>query len=146
MAPDRGKEGGAVDGLEKLWTTGSRRIGRQIDTAEGGRPAIRAGDRAGRRSARARERQLIASLPRFAASRAGRLPTVAQVRPYGMVGVSPSKYLPDHPDPPCVRRDVDDLLDDLLERRRFALLVDESRPASPAPASRRCAGGSPGHG
>jgi cellulose synthase operon protein C len=127
MAPDRGKEGVAVDGLEKLWTTGSRRIRRQIDTAERRGSAIRAGDQAQRRSARARERQLIASLPRFAASRAGRLPTVDQVRPYGIVGVSPSKYLSRHPDPPYVRRDIDDLLDDLLERRRFALLVGESK-------------------
>ena len=127
LAPDRGKEGVAVDGLEKLWTIGSRRIGRQIDTAERRASAIRAGGRAVRRSARARERQLIASLPRFAASRAGRLPTVDQVRPYGIVGVSPSKYLSRHPDPPYVRRDIDDLLDDLLERRRFALLVGESK-------------------
>jgi tetratricopeptide (TPR) repeat protein len=52
---------------------------------------------------------------------------VAQVRPYGIVGVSPSKYLPDHQDPPYVRRDVDDLLDDVLEQRRFALLVGDSK-------------------
>jgi tetratricopeptide (TPR) repeat protein len=116
----------AEDQLGKRPATGSSRISRLIDTAKRKRSTRQADTLADRRSARAWERQLIAKT-KLAASRAGRIPTVAQVRPYGIVGVSPSKYLTRHPDPPYVRRDVDGLLDDVLERRRFALLVGDSK-------------------
>ncbi len=66
-------------------------------------------------------------LTRFVASRSGRLPTVGEVPPYGIVGVSPSKYLERDPDPPYVRRDIDERLDDALVQQRFLLLVGHSK-------------------
>jgi TolA-binding protein len=66
-------------------------------------------------------------LTRFVASRSGRLPTVAEVPPYGVVGVSPSKYLERDPDPPYIRRDIDECLDDALVRHRFLVLVGHSK-------------------
>ena len=66
-------------------------------------------------------------LTRFVASRSGRLPTVGDVPPYGIIGVSPSKYLERDPDPPYVRRDSDERLDDALVRQRFAVVVGDSK-------------------
>ena len=54
-------------------------------------------------------------------------PTVAETPIYGVVGVSPSIYLQRDPDPPYVRREVDDLLDHALERQRFVLVVGSSK-------------------
>jgi TolA-binding protein len=66
-------------------------------------------------------------LTRFVASRSGRLPTVGEVPPYGIIGVSPSKYLERDPDPPYVRRDVDEHLDDALVRQRLVVVVGDSK-------------------
>jgi cellulose synthase operon protein C len=66
-------------------------------------------------------------LTRFVASRSGRLPTVGEVPPYGIVGVSPSKYLERDPDPPYVRRDIDERLDEALVQQRFLVLVGQSK-------------------
>jgi non-ribosomal peptide synthetase-like protein len=62
-----------------------------------------------------------------ARSRDGGPPTVAEMPIYGLVGVSPSIYLQRDPDPPYVRREVDDLLDQALQQRRFALVVGPSK-------------------
>lgn len=66
-------------------------------------------------------------LKRFVASRSGRLPTVGEVPPYGIIGVSPSKYLERDPDPPYIRRDIDERLDDAIVKQRFLLLVGHSK-------------------
>jgi hypothetical protein len=58
--------------------------------------------------------------------RSGRVPRVADVSPYGIVGVSPSKYLERDPFPPYVNRDVDPLLDELLRQRGVALVSGAS--------------------
>jgi cellulose synthase operon protein C len=70
---------------------------------------------------------IMRDLTRFVASRSGRLPTVGEVPPYGIVGVSPSKYLERDPDPPYVRRDIDERLDDALVQQRFLVLVGHSK-------------------
>jgi cellulose synthase operon protein C len=70
---------------------------------------------------------VMRDLTRFVASRSGRLPTVGEVPPYGIVGVSPSKYLERDPDPPYVRRDIDKRLDDALVQQRFLVLVGHSK-------------------
>jgi hypothetical protein len=79
-------------------------------------------------------------LTRFVGSRSGRLPTVGDVPPYGIIGVSPSKYLERDPDPPYVRRDIDEHLDDALVEQRFLVVVGPSKAGSPVAPSRRCAG------
>jgi len=66
-------------------------------------------------------------LTRFVGSRSGRLPTVGDVPPYGIIGVSPSKYLERDPDPPYVRRDIDERLDDALVEQRFLVVVGPSK-------------------
>ena len=66
-------------------------------------------------------------LTRFVASHSGRLPTVGEVPPYGIVGVSPSKYLERDPDPPYIRRDIDERLDDAIVKQRFLVLVGQSK-------------------
>ncbi len=59
--------------------------------------------------------------------RSGRVPRVAEVSPYGIVGVTPSKHLEDDPSPPYVGRDVDHLLDGLLRQRGVALVTGASK-------------------
>jgi cellulose synthase operon protein C len=59
--------------------------------------------------------------------RSGRVPRVAEVSPYGIVGVTPSKYLQHDPLPPYVSRDVDHLLDELLRQRGVALVTGASK-------------------
>jgi non-ribosomal peptide synthetase-like protein len=53
-------------------------------------------------------------------------PTVAGTPPYD-VGVSPSIYLQRDPDPPYVRREVDELLDRALQQHRFVLVEGPSK-------------------
>jgi TolA-binding protein len=69
----------------------------------------------------------MSDLTLFVASHSGRLPSVGEVPPYGIIGVSPSKYLERDPDPPYVRRDSDERLDDALLRQRFAVVVGDSK-------------------
>gem|GEM_PF-882382 len=67
--------------------------------------------------------------------------TVAETPVYGLVGVAPSIYLQRDPDPPYVRREVDQLLDQALEQRRFALVVGPAKAGksrSAIEAARRC--------
>jgi hypothetical protein len=59
--------------------------------------------------------------------RSGRVPRVAEVSPYGIVGVTPSKHLEGDPFPPYVGRDVDHLLDELLRQRGVALVTGASK-------------------
>ena len=59
--------------------------------------------------------------------RSGRVPKVAEVSPYGIVGVTPSKHLEGDPFPPYVGRDVDHLLDKLLRQRGVALVTGASK-------------------
>jgi non-ribosomal peptide synthetase-like protein len=54
-------------------------------------------------------------------------PAVAAMPIYGLVGVSPSIYLQRDPDPPYVRREVDELLDQALQQRRFVLVVGPAK-------------------
>ena len=89
-------------------------------TRWGGNPAMELPDAAP--VAAPRER-----VARRARSRSGGPPTVAETPIYGLVGVSPSIYLQRDPDPPYVRREVDELLDQALEQRRFALVVGPSK-------------------
>jgi non-ribosomal peptide synthetase-like protein len=65
--------------------------------------------------------------PSKAGSRLSGLPTVAETPAYGAVGVSPSIYLQRDPDPPYVRREVDELLDQALDQHRFVLVVGSSK-------------------
>jgi hypothetical protein len=76
-----------------------------------------------RRSPPARTKSVLP----VATFRSGRVPTVAEVSPYGIVGVTPSKHLEDDPAPPYVGRDVDHLLDELLRRRGVALVTGASK-------------------
>jgi non-ribosomal peptide synthetase-like protein len=69
----------------------------------------------------------VARVAGRAAPRPDGLPTVAETPIYGVVGVSPSIYLQRDPDPPYVRREVDDLLDHALEQERFVLVVGSSK-------------------
>jgi non-ribosomal peptide synthetase-like protein len=66
-------------------------------------------------------------VPSPARSRPGGPGTVAGTPIYGLVGVSPSIYLQRDPDPPYVRREVDELLDQALQQRRLALVVGPSK-------------------
>jgi hypothetical protein len=59
--------------------------------------------------------------------RSGRVPTVSEASPYGIVGVSPSPHLPRDPLPPYAGRDVDHRVEEVLGQRRVALLVGESK-------------------
>jgi non-ribosomal peptide synthetase-like protein len=52
---------------------------------------------------------------------------VATTPPYGVVGVSPSIYLPRDPAPPYARRDADEPLDRALAEQRFVLVVGGSK-------------------
>jgi non-ribosomal peptide synthetase-like protein len=69
----------------------------------------------------------VAPVAGRAAPRMDGLPTVAETPIYGVVGVSPSIYLQRDPDPPYVRREVDELLDHALEQERFVLVVGSSK-------------------
>jgi non-ribosomal peptide synthetase-like protein len=82
----------------------------------GGNPAMELADAAA-----------VAPLPSTARSRRRGPPTVAEAPIYGVVGVSPSIYLQRDPDPPYVRRAVDEQLDQALERQRFVLVVGSSK-------------------
>jgi hypothetical protein len=59
--------------------------------------------------------------------RSGRVPRVAEVSPYGIVGVTPSRQLEGDPFPPYVGRAVDHLLDELLRQRGVALVTGASK-------------------
>jgi non-ribosomal peptide synthetase-like protein len=62
-----------------------------------------------------------------AAPRSDGLPTAAETPIYGAVGVSRSIYLQRDPDPPYVPREADEPLDQALGRRRFVLVVGDSK-------------------
>ena len=82
-----------------------------------------------RRSSRWRKRasgRTKSVLP-VATLRSGRVPSVAEVSPYGIVGVSPSRYLERDPFPPYIGRDMDHLLDQLLRQRGVALVTGASK-------------------
>ena len=68
--------------------------------------------------------QRVASKAR---SRSNGLPTVAGTPIYGVVGVSRSIHLQHDPEPPYVRREVDELLDRALQQQRFVLVVGPSK-------------------
>ena len=76
-----------------------------------------------RRSPTARAKSVLP----VATLRSGRVPTVAEVSPYGIVGVTPSKHLEDDPSPPYVGRDLDPLLDELLRLRGVTLVTGASK-------------------
>jgi cellulose synthase operon protein C len=76
-----------------------------------------------RRSPTARAKSVLP----VATLRSGRVPKVAEVSPYGIVGVTPSKHLEGDPFPPYVGRDVDHLLDKLLRQRGVALVTGASK-------------------
>jgi hypothetical protein len=80
------------------------------------------------RSARRRgaQRSSKTFLP-VATFRSGRVPAVSEVSPYGIVGVSPSKYHARDPFAPYVGREVDHFLDGVLDQRQVALLVGGSK-------------------
>ena len=82
----------------------------------GGNPAVELPDAA--------PVEQVASRP---GSRSGRLPTVAEMPIYDLVGVSRSVYLQRDPDPPYARREADEPLDHALEQRRFVLVVGSSK-------------------
>jgi hypothetical protein len=76
-----------------------------------------------RRSPAARSKSVLP----VATLRSGRVPTVAEVSPYGIVGVTPRKHLPGDPFPPYVGRDLDPTLDELLRLRGVTIVTGASK-------------------